>query len=346
MRILVTGGAGFIGSHFARSLLDGRYVGFEHCDVTVIDKLTYASDRANLPLGHPRLTFVHGDICDRQLLADVVPGHDAVVHFAAESHVDRSIDDPAPFFETNVMGSHHLLAACARSGVGRVVHVSTDEVYGSISAGSWNESCALEPNSPYAASKAASDCVVRSYWRTYDVDVSITRCANNYGPYQHVEKVIPRFVTSLLTGQDITLHGDGSAVREWLHVDDHCRAIALVLAKGRAGEVYNIGGDLELTNRALAERILRLAGAGWERVRHVPDRKVQDQRYSLDYRKITEELGFAPQIRFVDGLDEVFRWYRENRAWWSPAVGEPRGPVLTSAVRTVAGPRGLSVHAR
>ncbi|MGC4810831.1 dTDP-glucose 4,6-dehydratase [Micromonospora sp. DT228] len=346
MRILVTGGAGFIGSHFARSLLGGRYTGFEHCDVTVIDKLTYASDRANLPAAHPRLTFVRGDICDRQLLADVVPGHDAVVHFAAESHVDRSIDDPSPFFETNVMGSHHLLAACASGGVGRVVHVSTDEVYGSISTGSWNENCVLEPNSPYAASKAASDCVVRSYWRTYDVDVSITRCANNYGPYQHVEKVIPRFVTSLLTGQDITLHGDGSAVREWLHVDDHCRAIALVLAKGRAGEVYNIGGDRELTNRALAERILRLAGAGWERVRHVPDRKVQDQRYSLDYRKITDELGFAPQIRFEDGLSEVFHWYRENRAWWSPAAAPARGTALTSAVRTVAGPRGLSVHAR
>ncbi|MEU8283018.1 dTDP-glucose 4,6-dehydratase [Micromonospora sp. NPDC048905] len=346
MRILVTGGAGFIGSHFARSLLGGRYTGFEHCDVTVLDKLTYASDRANLPAAHPRLTFVRGDICDRQLLADVVPGHDAVVHFAAESHVDRSIDDPAPFFETNVMGSHHLLAACARGGVGRVVHVSTDEVYGSISAGSWNETCVLEPNSPYAASKAASDCVVRSYWRTYDVDVSITRCANNYGPYQHVEKVIPRFVTSLLTGQDITLHGDGSAVREWLHVDDHCRAIALVLAKGRAGEVYNIGGDLELTNRALAERILRLAGAGWERVRHVPDRKVQDQRYSLDYRKITDELGFEPQIRFEDGLSEVFHWYRENRAWWSAAAAPPRGTALTSTVRTAAGARGLSIQAR
>ncbi|MEV4825308.1 dTDP-glucose 4,6-dehydratase [Micromonospora sp. NPDC049274] len=346
MRILVTGGAGFIGSHFARSLLGSGYAGFEHCDVTVLDKLTYASDRANLPAAHPRLTFVRGDICDRQLLADVVPGHDAVVHFAAESHVDRSIDDPAPFFETNVMGSHLLLAACARSGVGRVVHVSTDEVYGSISEGSWNETCVLEPNSPYAASKAASDHIVRSYWRTYDVDVSITRCANNYGPYQHVEKVIPRFVTSLLTGQDITLHGDGSAVREWLHVDDHCRAIALVLAKGRAGEVYNIGGDVELTNRALTERILRLAGAGWERVRHVPDRKVQDQRYSLDYRKISEELGFEPQIRFAEGLSEVFHWYRENRAWWTPTAAESRAAALTSSVRGVPASRGLSVQAR
>ncbi|MFI7432048.1 dTDP-glucose 4,6-dehydratase [Micromonospora haikouensis] len=343
MRILVTGGAGFIGSHFARCLLGGRYVGFEDCHVTVLDKLTYASDRNNLPAHHPRLTFVRGDICDRPLLADLVPGHDAVVHFAAESHVDRSIDDPAPFFETNVMGSHHLLAACARAAVGRVVHVSTDEVYGSITEGSWTERCVLEPNSPYAASKAASDCVVRSYWRTYDVDVSITRCANNYGPYQHVEKVIPRFVTSLLTGGDITLHGDGGAVREWLHVDDHCRAIALVLAKGRAGEVYNIGGDVELTNKALAEKILLLAGAGWDRVRHVADRKVQDQRYSLDYTKISEELGFEPQIRFADGLAEVFHWYRENRAWWAHAYPEARLGALTNSVRGL--PTGRAVPA-
>ncbi|WP_089155645.1 dTDP-glucose 4,6-dehydratase [Micromonospora sp. NBS 11-29] len=324
MKILVTGGAGFIGSHFTRSLLDGRYPGFEDCHVTVIDKLTYASDRRSLPARHPRLTFVYGDICDGALLAEVVPGHDAVAHFAAESHVDRSIADPAPFFETNVMGSHMLMAACARAAVGRVVHVSTDEVYGSITDGSWTERCLLEPNSPYAASKAASDCVVRSYWRTFDVDVSITRCANNYGPYQHVEKVIPRFVTSLLTGGDITLHGDGSAVREWLHVDDHCRAIALVLEKGRAGEVYNIGGDVELTNQALAEQILRLAGAGWDRVRHVADRAVQDQRYSLDFTKIREELDFAPRVRFVDGLTEVFHWYRDNPSWWMPEREEPR----------------------
>jgi dTDP-glucose 4,6-dehydratase len=348
MRILVTGGAGFIGSHFTRSLLDGRYVGFEHCDVTVVDKLTYASDRNNLPANHPRLTFLRGDICDRRLLAEVVPGHDAVVHFAAESHVDRSIDDPAPFFETNVMGSHHLMAACARAGVGRVVHVSTDEVYGSITDGSWTERSVLEPNSPYAASKAASDCIVRSYWRTYDVDVSITRCANNYGPYQHVEKVIPRFVTSLLTGQDITLHGDGGAVREWLHVDDHCRAISLVLGKGRAGEVYNIGGDVELTNRALAERILLLAGAGWDQVRHVADRKVQDQRYSLDYTKIQDELGFAPQVRFTDGLAEVFQWYRDNWDWWAHAYPETRAGAtpLTNCVRVLPTARAVpaAVH--
>ncbi|MFB9236866.1 dTDP-glucose 4,6-dehydratase [Plantactinospora siamensis] len=326
MRILVTGGAGFIGSHFVRCLLDGRYVGFEDCDVTVLDKLTYASDRSSLPAAHPRLTLVVGDICDRRLLADVVPGHDAMIHFAAESHVDRSIDDPAPFFETNVMGSHLLMAECARSGVERVVHVSTDEVYGSITSGSWTERCVLEPNSPYAASKAASDCVVRAYWRTYDLDLSITRCANNYGPYQHIEKVIPRFVTSLLAGQDITLHGDGRAVREWLHVDDHCRALSLVLGKGRAGEIYNIGGDIELTNRQLAERILHLHGADWNRVRYVADRKVQDQRYSLDYRKIQDELGFEPQVRFADGLADVYAWYRDNPDRWADVYPDLRVP--------------------
>jgi dTDP-glucose 4,6-dehydratase len=317
MRILVTGGAGFIGSHFTRCLLQGRYAGLEDCQVTVVDKLTYASNRDNLPATHPRLTFVAGDICDPWLLAEVVPGHDAVAHFAAESHVDRSVDDPGRFFETNVIGTQRLLDQCVRSAVERVVHVSTDEVYGSIPEGCWTERSPLEPNSPYAASKAASDCVARSYWRTYGLDLSITRCANNYGPYQHVEKVIPRFVTSLLLGAEITLHGDGSAVREWLHVDDHCRAVALVLAKGRAGEVYNIGGDVEMTNRALTERILRLDGSGWDRVRHVADRQVQDRRYSLDYSKIREELGFEPLIPFAAGLVDVYAWYQDNRAWWA-----------------------------
>ncbi|MEV4756611.1 dTDP-glucose 4,6-dehydratase [Micromonospora sp. NPDC049559] len=322
MRILVTGGAGFIGSHFARCLLDGRYAGLENCHVTVVDKLTYASNRDNLPPAHPRLSMIVGDVCDSRLLSEVVPGHDAVVHFAAESHVDRSVDDPARFFETNVIGTQRLLDQCVRAAVGRVVHVSTDEVYGSIPTGSWTEECPLEANSPYAASKAASDCVARAYWRTYRLDLSITRCANNYGPFQHIEKVVPRFVTSLLTGREITLHGDGSAIREWLHVDDHCRAVALVLGKGRAGEVYNIGGDTEMTNRSLAQAILALHGSGWDRVRYVADRKVQDRRYSLDYRKIQNELGFAPQIPFSEGLADTFRWYRENPAWWAGTLDE------------------------
>jgi dTDP-glucose 4,6-dehydratase len=338
MRILVTGGAGFIGSHFTRCLLDGRYAGLENCHVTVIDKLTYASNRDNLPTNHPRLSFVIGDICDSALLSEIVPGHDTVLHFAAESHVDRSVDDPARFFETNVIGTQRLLDQCVRSSVDRVVHISTDEVYGSIPAGSWTERCPLEANSPYAASKAASDCVARAYWRTYGLDLSITRCANNYGPYQHVEKVVPRFITSLLTGRELTLHGDGSAIREWLHVDDHCRAISLVLSKGRAGEVYNIGGDTEMTNKSLAQAILRLQGAGWDQVRYVADRLVQDQRYSLDYTKIQDELGFAPQIPFLEGLSATYRWYRDNPSWWMETLDEVDRPRLDEAVmEAVAG---------
>jgi len=316
MRILVTGGAGFIGSHFVRSMLEGRYPGHEDTRITVLDKLTYAGRRENLPEEHPRLTFVRGDICDRELLADLVPGHDGVVHFAAESHVDRAVDDAEPFVWANVMGTHRLLEQCGMNGIQRVVHVSTDEVYGSIEQGSWTERFRLEPNNPYSASKAASDCLARSHWRTYGLDLSITRCSNNYGPRQYPEKIIPRFVTRLLQGRDLTLHGDGSAVREWLHVDDHCRGISMVLDKGRAGEVYNIGGGIELTNRELTGLLLELAGADWDRVRYVPDRRVQDYRYSLDHGKITEEIGYEPEIDFKEGLADAVTWYRENRSWW------------------------------
>ncbi|MEO3857745.1 dTDP-glucose 4,6-dehydratase [Acrocarpospora sp. B8E8] len=316
MRILVTGGAGFIGSHFVRSMLDGRYPGHEDTRITVLDKLTYAGRRDNLPEAHRKLTFVHGDVCDRQLLADLLPGHDGVVHFAAESHVDRAGDDAEPFVWANVMGTHRLLEQCRTSGVQRVVHVSTDEVYGSIEDGSWTEQFPVEPNNIYSASKAASDCLARAHWRLHGLDLSITRCSNNYGPRQHPEKIIPGFVTRLLQGRDLPLHGDGSAIREWLHVDDHCRGVSLVFDKGRAGEIYNIGGGTELTNRELTGLLLELAGADWDRVRNVPDRPAQDPRYSLDHRKITEEIGFEPVIDFKEGLEDVFTWYRENRSWW------------------------------
>ncbi|CAM5359048.1 GDP-mannose 4,6-dehydratase [Streptomyces cyaneofuscatus] len=232
MRLLVTGGAGFIGSHFVRTLLAGGYAGHERTRVTVLDKLTYAGNRANLPPSDARLDFVHGDVCDARLLRELLPGHDAVVHFAAESHVDRSVHSAAAFVRTNVGGTQVLLDACLAAGVERVVHISTDEVYGSIADGSWDEDRPLLPNSPYAASKASSDLIARSYWRTHGLDVSITRCSNNYGPFQHPEKLIPLFVTNLLEGEDLPLYGDGRNVREWLHVDDHCRAIALVLDRG------------------------------------------------------------------------------------------------------------------
>jgi dTDP-glucose 4,6-dehydratase len=264
MRILVTGGAGFIGSCYVRELLGGGLpdTAYAGAEVSVLDSLTYAGNPANLPIGDPRLRFVRGDIRDRGLLLELLPGHDAVVHFAAESHVDRSIAGAAPFFDVNVMGTQTLLECAVAAGVPRVVHVSTDEVYGSIPHGSWDEACPLLPNSPYAASKAASDLVARAYWRTHGLHVSTTRCANNYGPYQHPEKVIPNFVTRLLDGLDVPLYGDGRNVREWLHVRDHCAAIHLVLAGGRAGEVYNIAGGTELTNRELTERLLALCGAG------------------------------------------------------------------------------------
>jgi dTDP-glucose 4,6-dehydratase len=319
MKVLVTGGAGFIGSHYTRTLLAGGYEGYEEARVTVLDKLTYAGNRDNLPASHPRLDFVEGDICDLPLLLDLLPGHDAVVHFAAESHVDRSLESAADFVRTNVGGTQSLLEACLRTGVPRVVHVSTDEVYGTIDEGSWTEEWPLLPNSPYAASKAASDLIARSYWRTHGVDLSITRCSNNYGPYQTPEKLIPLFVTNLLEGRSLPLYGDGNNVREWLHVDDHCRAIQLVLTRGRAGEVYNVGGGNEQTNREITERLLTLCGADWSAVRRVADRKGHDRRYSLDETKIRTELGYAPRVAFEQGLAGTVAWYRDNPQWWKAA---------------------------
>ncbi|WP_282685765.1 MULTISPECIES: dTDP-glucose 4,6-dehydratase [unclassified Streptomyces] len=317
MRILVTGGAGFIGSHFARRLLAGTVPSHETSHVTVLDKFTYAGNVANLPRSHPRLRLVRGDVCDRELLRDLLPGHEAVVHFAAESHVDRSIEDAALFARTNVAGTQTLLDTCVLTGVARVVHVSTDEVYGTLPTGSWDEDQPLLPNSPYAASKAGSDLMARAYWRTHGLEVSITRCANNYGPRQHTEKLIPRFVTRLLGGGRVPLYGDGGHRREWLHVDDHCRAVQLVLDKGAPGAVYNIGGT-ELSNRELTGELLRLCGADWDRVDTVHDRKGHDRRYSVDDFRIRNDLGFTPTVSLEEGLARTVRWYREHRSWWEP----------------------------
>ncbi|MET9448451.1 dTDP-glucose 4,6-dehydratase [Streptomyces cinerochromogenes] len=326
MKVFVTGGAGFIGSHFVRTMLDGGYAGFEDAEITVFDALTYAGSRGSLPESHPRMTFVRGDVCDLPALRDLLPGHDVVVHFAAESHVDRSIDAPAEFVRTNVAGTQSLLEACLRSGVPRVLHVSTDEVYGSISEGSWTEESPLAPNSPYSASKAGADMIARAYWRTHGLAVSVTRCCNNYGPYQNPEKLIPRFVSNLLEGVPVPLYGDGSNVREWLHVDDHCRALHLVLTRGRPGEVYNIGGGAERTNLWLTERLLELCGAPRSMVRTVADRPGHDQRYSLDSSKVRAELGFTPRIGFDEGLAGTVAWYRDNPGWWKPLKDRPAGP--------------------
>jgi dTDP-glucose 4,6-dehydratase len=318
VRILVTGGAGFIGSGFVRAVLQDSYPGATGAAVTVLDLLTYSGNRANVPLTDPRLTFVQGDIRDPDVVRPLMSGHDAVVHFAAESHVDRSIAGAVPFVSTNVLGTQVLLDAAREAGVGRFVHVSTDEVYGSIEQGSWTEDWPVAPNSPYAASKASSDLLALAAHRTHGLDVVVTRCSNNYGPYQFPEKVIPLFVTNLLDGRKVPLYGDGGNTRDWLHVEDHCRGIALVLEKGRSGEVYHIGGGTELSNKELTGRLLAACGAGWDMVEPVTDRKAHDRRYSLDITKIREELGYAPRIGLDEGLAATVAWYRENRAWWEP----------------------------
>ncbi|MEU8820396.1 dTDP-glucose 4,6-dehydratase [Actinoplanes sp. NPDC048796] len=313
MHIFVTGGAGFIGSEYVRAVLQDEYA-----DVTVLDLLSYSGNRANLPVSHERLRFVQGDIGDAALLRELLPGHDAIVHFAAESHVDRSIQSATPFVTTNVLGTQVLLDEARHAGVGRFLHVSTDEVYGSIDEGSWTETWPLAPNSPYAASKAGSDLMALAAHRTHGMDVVVTRCSNNYGHYQFPEKVIPLFVTNLLDGKQVPLYGDGGNVRDWLHVSDHVRGIQLALTKGRAGEVYNIGGGTELSNRSLTQMLLDACGAGWDMVRPVEDRKGHDRRYSLDITKISEELGYAPAVTLEAGLAATVEWYRSNREWWEP----------------------------
>jgi dTDP-glucose 4,6-dehydratase len=317
MKVLVTGGAGFIGSNYVRRVIDGSLNGISA--ITVLDKLTYAGTLTNLQaLPKNSFQFIQGDICDTKLVNDLIPGFDAVINFAAESHVDRSIAGSREFVQTNVLGVQNLLDAAKNAGTQKFVHISTDEVYGTIAEGSWPETDPLLPNSPYAASKAAADLLVRSYHRTHGMDVRITRCSNNYGPNQFPEKVIPLFVTNLLEGKKVPVYGSGVNVRDWLHVDDHCKGIHAVLTKGKAGEIYNIGGGLELTNMELTEKILHAFGKGSESIEYVEDRKGHDLRYSVDWTKINRELGYEPQVKFEDGLKDTIQWYRDNEAWWKP----------------------------
>ena len=319
MPILVTGGAGFIGSNFVRRIADGSLSGIS--SVVVLDKLTYAGVLANLDAAKEMkgFRFVEGDICDAKLVSELLASADAVVNFAAESHVDRSIGSAAEFVETNVGGVQVLLDAIKAAGRKiRFVQVSTDEVYGSIESGSWTEEWPLMPNSPYSATKAGGELLARAYHKTHGIDVVITRCSNNYGTHHFPEKLIPLFVTNLLEGKKVPVYGTGKNVRDWLHVDDHCRGIHKVLMNGRAGEVYNIGGGRELTNNEITSLILAAMGKDESSIEYVEDRKGHDLRYSIDWTKIKNELGYEPQVKFEDGLRDTIQWYRDNEAWWKP----------------------------
>jgi dTDP-glucose 4,6-dehydratase len=318
MRLFVTGGAGFIGSNFVRHVLR---TSDDH--VTVYDALTYAGNPANLadlhddPATAGRLAFVHADVCDRDAVAGAMDGHDAVVHFAAESHVDRSIVNPDAFVRTNCDGTNVLCDVARRVGVERFVHISTDEVYGSIDVGSFAEGDPLNPRSPYSASKAGSDLVARSYHTTYGLPVVVTRSSNQFGPYQFPEKAIPLFTTNLLDGGQVPLYGDGLNVRDWLYVLDNCRAVELVLRHGAAGDIYNIGAHNEITNRELVDRLLALTGRDPSAVDYVVDRPGHDRRYSIHTERI-EALGWRPQRTLDEALAETVAWYRDHRWWWEP----------------------------
>jgi dTDP-glucose 4,6-dehydratase len=308
MRILVAGGAGFIGSHFVKRM---RRAGE---DVVVLDKLTYSGNRANLPA---EVEFHQGDIAEPAELASAAAGADAIVNFAAETHVDRSILTAEDFGRTEFRGTQVLLEHARTTGV-RLVQVSTDEVYGDLEAGgSSKETDALRPSSPYSAAKAAGEMLIPAYVRTFGVNASITRGSNTYGPNQYPEKFIPLFVTNALDGEPLPLYGDGKQIRDWLHVEDHCAGIELVLREGNAGEVYNVGGGDEHENIDVAERLLALTGADRSLLRRVADREGHDRRYSLDTTKL-RALGWAPQVAFEDGLAQTVEWYRANREWWAP----------------------------
>jgi dTDP-glucose 4,6-dehydratase len=314
MRYFVTGGAGFIGSNYVEYLFNKVE---KMTAVTIYDKFTYAANSKNYQefVNNPRLTVVKGDICDADFLENSIAGHDFVVHFAAESHVDRSINDASTFVQTNVLGTYNVLEASRKVGVKTVIHVSTDEVYGSLPEGSADESCILKPNSPYAASKAASDLLARSYFVTHGLDVRTTRCCNNYGKYQFPEKVLPVFINKLDSKEKLPIYGDGKNVREWIHVSDHARGIQTVLEKGKPGEIYNIGTGSHLSNNDLASEIISVMGLSDSMKSYVSDRQGHDFRYSVDSQKIGS-LGFEIKIDFIDGLKATIDWYTGNPGWW------------------------------
>ncbi len=316
MRVLVTGGAGFIGSNFVRNWGLNKYPELD--SITVLDKLTYAGKKENIEhLGsEPNFNFIEGDICDVSLINQLIKKVDCIINFAAESHVDRSITNPNVFVKTNIEGVQVLLDAVTKNSNKRFLQVSTDEVYGSIEHGTWDESEPLRPNSPYSATKAAAELLVNAYSKTYGIDTVITRSSNNYGPYQYPEKIIPLFITNLMQGRTIPIYGEGSNIRDWLHVTDHCKGIYLALTKGTSGSVYNIGGGHELSNMNLAKIILSKFGSSTETIEFVEDRKGHDFRYAISSEKAAKELGYESTVDFNSGLEETIRWYEENTAWW------------------------------
>lgn len=319
MKILVTGGAGFIGSNFVRMILDGRLDGIS--SIRVLDKLTYAGNLENFTKHQlSQLDFQLGDINDREVVKNSLDGIDAVVNFAAESHVDRSIGNSSEFLATNSLGTLALLEEALKLDISNFVQVSTDEVYGSISRGSWDELQPLLPNSPYSASKAGADLICRAFHKTYGMNIKVTRCSNNYGPFQYPEKLIPLFVTNLISNKRLPVYGDGLNRRDWLHVDDHCQAIQKVLIHGNPGEIYNVGGGVELTNLEISERILTHFDCDTSLIDFVSDRKGHDFRYSVDYSKISDELDYSPKVDFEIGLESTIFWYKENTLWWKKLV--------------------------
>jgi dTDP-glucose 4,6-dehydratase len=313
MNILVTGGSGFIGSNFIRHMLE-TYPDYR---IINLDKLTYAGNPDNLKdiESNPNYSFVCGDICDMDVVNEVMQQVDQVVHFAAESHVDRSIDDGSVFVRTNILGTYTLLESALKHDIKRFVHVSTDEVYGSINEGSFKETDMLVPSSPYSSSKAGSDLLAQSYYITHNLPVIITRCTNNFGPYQYPEKLIPLFVTNLLENKKVPVYGTGQNIRDWIYVLDHCKAVGFVLHSGSVGETYNIGGGAEKTNLEITEMIIEKVGSDESMIEYVKDRPGHDLRYSLDCSKL-RGLGWAPEYDLYEALDETVRWYVENRWWW------------------------------
>jgi len=312
-RILVTGGAGFIGSHFVDLLLTRDTTE----KIVVLDSLTYAGNLKNLQINDPRFSFVRGDIRNEEIVNKLLSQVDVVVNFAAESHVDKSISDSNQFIESNIVGTNVLLAASLKNKIQKYLQVSTDEVYGSISEGSWDENSPLLPNSPYSASKASADLLVRAFHKTFGFNTNITRCSNNFGPRQYPEKIIPFFIKKIQMGQKLPLYGDGTNVRDWLHVEDHCAGIEMVLNRGESGETYNIGGGLELSNLALAKMLLEIFEMPSDQISFVENRKGHDFRYSVDWSKINKTLGYEPRKDFASNLNSTVDWYLKNPKWWN-----------------------------